>query len=131
MVLGAIGRNDAGTFATEFATKPGAPAGIRTDQGRPSRPETPDNPPFLAYPWYRPARRWSIKKIAAARALCALACYLMLSGAAIPTERAFVMNGLVFVAILIDRLHISMRICALAAAFVLMVDPEGLSGVSF
>jgi competence protein ComEC len=57
--------------------------------------------------------------------------YLLLSGAAIPTERAFVMNGLVFAAILIDRLRISMRICALAAAFVLAIEPESLVGVSF
>ena len=57
--------------------------------------------------------------------------YLMLSGAAIPTERAFVMNGLVFAAVLIDRLRISMRICALAAAFVLAIEPESFVGVSF
>jgi len=60
-----------------------------------------------------------------------LACYLMISGAAIPTERAFVMNGLVFVAIIIDRLRISMRICAIAAAVVLAMDPSVLVGVSF
>jgi competence protein ComEC len=77
------------------------------------------------------ALRYPIKKIAAAATLVVLACYLMLSGAAIPTERAFVMNGLVFAAILIDRLRISMRICALAAAFVLAFEPESLVGVSF
>ncbi len=80
-------------------------------------------------PWV--ALRYPIKKIAAAATLVVLTCYLMLSGAAIPTERAFVMNGLVFAAILIDRLRISMRICALAAAFVLAVEPESLVGVSF
>ena len=60
-----------------------------------------------------------------------LFCYLMLSGAAIPTERAFVMNGIVFAAILIDRLRISMRVCAIAAAVVLLLQPESLAGVSF
>ncbi len=80
-------------------------------------------------PWV--ALRYPIKKLAAAATLVVLACYLMLSGAAIPTERAFVMNGLVFAAVLIDRLRISMRICALAAAFVLAVEPESLVGVSF
>jgi competence protein ComEC len=55
----------------------------------------------------------------------------MLSGAAIPTERAFVMNGIVFAAILIDRLRISMRICAVAAGVVLLLQPESLIGVSF
>jgi competence protein ComEC len=77
------------------------------------------------------ALRYPIKKIAAVATLVVLACYLMLSGAAIPTERAFVMNGLIFGAMLIDRLRISMRICALAAAFVLATAPESLVGVSF
>ena len=77
------------------------------------------------------AVRLPIKKIAAAITLIALFCYLMLSGAAIPTERAFVMNGIVFAAILIDRLRISMRICAIAAAVVLLLAPESLAGVSF
>ena len=43
----------------------------------------------------------------------------MISGAAIPTQRAFIMTGIVFAAILIDRLRLSMRICALAALVVL------------
>src|SRR5207302_9546261 len=55
----------------------------------------------------------------------------MISGAAIPTQRAFVMTGIVFAAILIDRLRISMRICALAAMVVLVLDPASLVGVSF
>ena len=77
------------------------------------------------------ALRLPIKKIAAAATLVVLFCYLMISGAAIPTERAFVMNGIVFAAILIDRLRISMRICALAALVVLVLDPASLVGVSF
>jgi competence protein ComEC len=80
-------------------------------------------------PWI--ALRYPIKKIAAALTLAVLTCYLLISGAAIPTERAFVMNGVVFVAILIDRLRISMRICAVAAAVVLVLDPASLVGVSF
>jgi len=60
-----------------------------------------------------------------------LFCYLIISGSAIPTERAFVMNGIVFAAILIDRLRLSMRICALAALVVLVLDPAALVGVSF
>jgi competence protein ComEC len=80
-------------------------------------------------PWV--ALRYPIKKIAAAATLLVLTCYLLISGAAIPTERAFVMNGIVFAAILIDRLRISMRICAIAAAVVLVLDPASLVGVSF
>ncbi|HTQ35225.1 MAG TPA: ComEC/Rec2 family competence protein [Stellaceae bacterium] len=77
------------------------------------------------------ALRYPIKKLAAAATLVVLFCYLLLSGAAIPTERAFVMNGVVFAAILIDRLRISMRICAVAATVVLLLQPESLIGVSF
>src|SRR5437868_4524166 len=77
------------------------------------------------------ALRYPIKKIAACATLLVLACYLLLSGAAIPTQRAFVMNGLVFGAIIIDRLRISMRVCAIAAAVVLVIDPSILVGVSF
>src|SRR5947207_1420618 len=55
----------------------------------------------------------------------------MISGAAIPTQRAFVMTGIVFAAILIDRLRIAMRICALAELVVLLLEPASLVGVSF
>ena len=80
-------------------------------------------------PWV--ALRYPIKKITAVVTLIVLFCYLMISGAAIPTQRAFVMTGIVFVAVLIDRLRISMRICALAAMVVLVLDPASLVGVSF
>jgi competence protein ComEC len=80
-------------------------------------------------PWV--TLRYPIKKIAAGVTLLVLTCYLLISGAAIPTERAFVMNGLVFAAIMIDRLRISMRVCAIAAAIVLVIDPSVLVGVSF
>jgi competence protein ComEC len=77
------------------------------------------------------ALRWPIKKIAAGITLIVLAFYLIVSGARVPTERAFVMNGIVFAAILIDRLRISMRVCAIAAAVVLAIEPESLVGPSF
>jgi competence protein ComEC len=77
------------------------------------------------------ALRLPIKKVAAAVTLVVLFCYLMLSGSAIPTQRAFVMNGIVFAAVLIDRLRISMRICAIAAFVVLLLDPASLASVSF
>src|SRR6266853_244271 len=80
-------------------------------------------------PWV--ALRYPIKKITAVVTLIVLFCYLMISGAAIPTQRAFIMTGIVFAAILIDRLRLSMRICALAALVVLLLDPASLIGVSF
>src|SRR6266446_133993 len=80
-------------------------------------------------PWL--VLRYPIKKIAAVVTLIVLFCYLMISGAAIPTQRAFIMTGIVFTAILVDRLRLSMRICALAALVVLVLDPASLVGVSF
>src|ERR1700739_2140823 len=77
------------------------------------------------------ALRYPIKKIAACATLLVLACYLLLSGAAIPTQRAFVMHGLVFGGIIIARARISMRVCAIAAMVVLVIDPSILVGVSF
>ena len=77
------------------------------------------------------ALRYPIKKIAAALALTVMFFYLLVSGAAVPTERAFVMNGIVFAAILIDRLRISMRICVVAATLILVLEPASLIGVSF
>ena len=47
-------------------------------------------------PWV--ALRYPIKKIAAVFALMVMFCYLMISGASIPTERSFMMNGIVFAA---------------------------------
>jgi competence protein ComEC len=79
----------------------------------------------------RVALRYPIKKIAAGVTLVVLALYLAISGAAITTERAFIMNGTVFAAILFDRLRLSMRICAIAAIVVLVVDPASLVGPSF
>jgi competence protein ComEC len=80
-------------------------------------------------PWV--ALRFPIKKIAAIGALLVMFLYLMISGASVPTERSFIMNGIVFAAVLIDRLRLSMRICALAAVLVLIIEPESLVNVSF
>ena len=48
-----------------------------------------------------------------------------------PDRARLCMNGIVFAAILIDRLRLSMRICAIAAVVVLLLEPESLAGVSF
>jgi competence protein ComEC len=77
------------------------------------------------------ALRAPIKKWAAAAALAAAALYLLLSGAAVPTERAFVMVAFGLVAIMLDRFSVSMTAVAWAAGLVLAVDPSALTGVSF
>jgi competence protein ComEC len=77
------------------------------------------------------ALRYPIKKWAAAAALLGTLCYLLLSGASIPTQRAFLMTGLVLFAVVIDRTSLSMRLIALAALALLMLRPESLLGPSF
>lgn len=77
------------------------------------------------------ALRYPIKKWAALTALAGSFCYLLLSGASIPTQRAFMMTSLVLLAVILDRTSISMRLIALAAFVLLLLRPEALMGPSF
>jgi competence protein ComEC len=77
------------------------------------------------------ALRWPIKKIAALAAFAAAAAYTVLVGAPVPTLRSLLMTGLVLLAVLADRSAISMRTVAAAAAAVIAVAPEAVSGPSF
>ncbi len=72
-----------------------------------------------------------IKKWAAAIALLGGAGYLVLSGASIATQRAFIMAAIMLVAILLDRPAITLRNVALAALIVLALTPEALVSASF
>ncbi len=77
------------------------------------------------------ALRRPIKKWAAVAALAATFAYLLVAGAPVPTQRAFVMIAIVLLAVLVDRTAISMRTVAWAAAAVLAWQPEALVGASF
>ena len=77
------------------------------------------------------ALRYPIKKWAAVGALAGAFGYLLLTGAPVPTQRAFLMLALVLVAVLLDRTAISMRLVAWAALIVLLTAPESLLGASF
>jgi len=77
------------------------------------------------------ALRYPIKKWAAVAALLGAFGYLLLSGATVPTQRAFLMAALALGAVLIDRNPISMRLVAFAAMVVLLAQPESLLGPSF
>ena len=72
-----------------------------------------------------------IKKWAAIIALAGAVFYLVLSGANIATQRAFIMIALMFTAILLGRPALTMRNVALAALIVLAFSPESLLSVSF
>lgn len=81
------------------------------------------------WPWL--ALHWPIKKLAAIAALIGTAAYMLLSGSALPTQRAFVMVAFGFAAILLDRRAISPRSLALAALFMLLLAPESLLDAGF
>lgn len=75
--------------------------------------------------------RWQAKKIGAVVALLAGVAYLMISGANIATQRAFVMVGVMLIAVLLDRPAITLRAVAIAATLILIARPESLSGPGF
>jgi competence protein ComEC len=77
------------------------------------------------------ALRFDVKKWAAVLALCGAFFYAGLAGMPVPTQRALVMTGVFFCAILLDRSPISMRVIAFAAIVVLLLAPEALIGASF
>lgn len=77
------------------------------------------------------ALRHPIKKWAAAAAIPGAFAYALVAGATVPTQRAFLMIGLVLLAVLFDRRGISMRLVAWAAFVVLALQPESLLGASF
>jgi len=77
------------------------------------------------------ALRYATKTWAAAAAILGAGAYLMLSGAAIATIRAFLMITIMFVAVMLDRQALAMRNVAIAAALILLVLPESLLDPGF
>ncbi|MCW5748584.1 MAG: ComEC/Rec2 family competence protein [Alphaproteobacteria bacterium] len=80
--------------------------------------------PFLAL-------RFPIKKWAAAGGALGALFYVLLAGAPVPAQRAFLMLAVVVLAVLTDRTAVSMRLVCWAAVVVLLVQPESLVGASF
>ncbi len=77
------------------------------------------------------ALRYPIKKIAAVFAFAGAVFYMLLAGGTVPTQRAVLMIGIVFLAILTDRSPISLRLVAFSALIVLIFKPESLLSASF
>jgi competence protein ComEC len=81
--------------------------------------------------WENVALRYPIKKWAAAAALIGAFGYLLLTGATVSTQRAFIMTSIVLLAVLVDRSAISMRLVAWAAMIVLLFAPESIWHAGF
>jgi competence protein ComEC len=77
------------------------------------------------------AARRPIKKWAAASALVTAAFYLVLSGASISTQRAFIMVAIVLVGVMLDRPALTFRTLAIAAFGVLLLSPQAVVHPSF
>ena len=77
------------------------------------------------------ALRANIKKWSAILGWAASLAYLILTGASISTQRAFIMISLMFLAVLIDRAALSMRSVTAAGFVILLLSPESLLDVSF
>ncbi|MFN7055510.1 ComEC/Rec2 family competence protein [Hyphomonas sp.] len=72
------------------------------------------------------ALRFPVQKVAAFLALAACAGYLVLSGAGVSTQRAFIMASIVFAAIVFDRSAVSLRTFSIALLAMVLIWPESV-----
>ena len=77
------------------------------------------------------SRRYDVRKPAAIIGAIAATGYLILSGASVATQRAYIMAFIVFLAVLLDRRAFSMRSVTVAALITLLFHPEALISVGF
>lgn len=77
------------------------------------------------------ALRFPIRKWAAAGALIAATFYLLLSGAAIATQRSYLMTAVVLVGVMLDRPALTLRTLAVAALVLMTLSPEAVIHPSF
>ena len=77
------------------------------------------------------SRRYDIRKPAAIIGIIAASGYLILSGASVATQRAWIMAVIVFLAVILDRRALSMRSVCVAALLTLWLRPESLISVGF
>lgn len=72
------------------------------------------------------ALRLPVQKLAAIAALVACALYLVVSGASVSTQRAFIMATIVFAAVIFDRSAISLRTFSVAMIAIVLLQPESV-----
>lgn len=77
------------------------------------------------------ALRFPIKKWAALLALLAIIFFTLQVGAPVPTRRAVIMTGVVLLAIMLDRMSLSLRSVTLAAFIILLIWPQMLLHPAF
>ncbi len=77
------------------------------------------------------ASRYPIKKWGALAALVVAAFYLLLSGAEVATQRAFIMTAIVLIGVMFDRPAVTLRTISVAALVLLAISPESIVHPSF
>jgi competence protein ComEC len=77
------------------------------------------------------AVRRPIKKWAAVGALLTATFYLVLSGASVSTQRAFIMIAIVLIGVMVDRPALTFRTISVAAFGVLLLAPQAIVTPSF
>jgi len=85
---------------------------------------------FLAF-FPKISLRINAKKISALFAIFVSFSYLLISGVAIPAQRAFIMTFIVLLGVLFNRQAISMYTIAWAAVLILIISPDALVSASF
>jgi competence protein ComEC len=77
------------------------------------------------------AQTWPVKKFAALGAIGTSTFYLLISGAVISAQRAWIMVVVMLVAVLLDRAALTMRNVAIAAFLILLVTPSAVTSPGF
>lgn len=77
------------------------------------------------------ALNYPIKKWAVCTGFVSATTYLMLSGAGVATQRAWVMISVMLLAVLLDRRAITMRSVAISAIIILIINPQSLLSPGF
>ncbi len=77
------------------------------------------------------ALHYPIKKWASIAALAFATIYLMMSGASVSTQRAFLMVGVTLLAVIINRRALTMRNVAIAAFVLIIIAPEAILSPGF
>lgn len=77
------------------------------------------------------ALRFPVQKLAAGAAIAASSIYLILSGASVSTQRAFIMAVIIFMGIIVDRNAISFRGYAIALLLVALTAPHSVVSPGF
>ena len=75
--------------------------------------------------------RYPVQKVAALTAVAATLVYLLISGASVSTQRAFIMSTVFFGAVLFDRPAISFRSFSIAMMAVVALRPESVVSPGF